>query len=64
MQLIIYIKLIKLIVTFIYKFKYTICNNAFIKFLIIALNRCFLLLVFIYFNSNKIIKHCFLLSDA
>ena len=56
MQLIIYIKVIKLTVTFIYNLKYTICNNAFIKFLIIALNRCFLLLVFIYFNNNKIIK--------
>lgn len=41
MQLIIYIKVIKLTVTFIYNLKYTICNNAFIKFLIIALNRYF-----------------------
>ena len=36
MHLYFYNILIKLIVTFIYKFKYTICNNAIIKFLIIA----------------------------
>ena len=63
MQLIIYIKVIKLTVTFIYNLKYTICNNAFIKFLIIALNRCFLLSVFILI-AIKLLSNCFLLSDA
>ena len=48
MQLIIYIKVIKLTVTFIYNLKDTIYNNAFIKFLIIALNRCFLLPVLLF----------------